>query len=277
MWGAAAPPRETGCPQSLLGRGVGGQACSSGRAGGVAGGLGTALLGWPHLHNKRSEMEELVPRAIYKIQSQPLLAPQPPALPFPLVLRSPPPCQSPAPSCPAWPDHMALEGSPFQYQPAKAAGSCRQMRAGFPAPQGFRSWERGPEVLAACPPPQQTWAPWAWSQAAGGGLSPGAPPGTPLPRPGPGRPGRSSGMCPDPGCGVPGGLAPACQLSLAPSTAPRWQGWLVRGPAWLAGSMRPAGVGPLPSLAGAAMGCNSPGSQPSQPQAPPTAPRCCPP
>ncbi|XP_065760915.1 collagen alpha-1(I) chain-like [Muntiacus reevesi] len=57
--------------------------------------------------------------------------------------RTPTGNKSPAPSCPAWPDHMALAGSPFQYQPAKAAGSCRQMR--------------------------QAWAPWAWSQAGGGG------------------------------------------------------------------------------------------------------------
>ena len=66
-----------------------------------------------------------------------------PALPFPLGLRSPPPC-------PARPDHMALAGSPFQYQPAKAAGSCRQMRAGFPAPpelQVLGEGSRGPGCL----------------------------------------------------------------------------------------------------------------------------------
>ena len=129
VWGAAAPPQETGCPRGRLGRGVGGQACSSGRTGGVAGGLGKALLGWPHLHNKRSEMEALVQRAIYKIQSQPLLAPQPPALPCPslwvcarpLPARAqPPPAQ---PGLTTWPS----QARPFNTSPPRllaAAARC---------------------------------------------------------------------------------------------------------------------------------------------------------
>lgn len=168
---------------------------------------------------------------------------------------------------------MALAGSPFQYQPAKAAGSCRQMRAGFPAPQSFRSWERGPEVLAACPPPQQAWAPWACSQAGGSGLSP-----EPLlahPSPAQGQGGRAGPQeCAQTrGVGWPGGLAPACQLPPAPSMAPRWQGWPGRGLARLAGSARPAGVGPLPSLAGAATGWNAPAAGRPAPRAHSTVPR----
>ena len=154
VWGAWPHPHRKRCSGAASVRGVGGQARSSRRAGGVAGGLGKALPGWPHLHNKRSEMEALVQRAIYKIQSQPLLAPQPPALPCPSlwVCALPLPAQSPAPSCPARPDHMALAGSPFQYQPAKAAGSCRQMQAGFPAPPELQVLGEGSRCPGCLPP-----------------------------------------------------------------------------------------------------------------------------
>lgn len=191
VWGAwLHPHRKQGAPGAASVGGSGGTGAQL-RAGGVAGGLGKALLGWPHLHNKRAEMEALVQRAIYKIQSQPLLAPPAPcpALPFPLGLRSPPPRQSPAPPCPAWPDHMALAGSPCHYQPAKAAGSCHQMRAGFPAPESFRSWERGPEVLAACPHRGRPGHPGV-QPGRGGSLSQEPPPGAP-PSPAQGQGGRA--------------------------------------------------------------------------------------
>lgn len=123
------------------------------------------------------------------------------------------------------------------------------------------------------PPPQQAWAPWApwaWIQAGGGGGGPEPLPARPSPAQGQGSPAGPQECAQTRGAGWPGGLAPACQLSPAPSTAPRWQGWPGKGPAQLASSSRPAGVGPLLSLAKPTRGWKGPGSWPGCPT-----PRCC--
>ncbi|XP_070330769.1 collagen alpha-1(III) chain-like [Odocoileus virginianus] len=109
----------------------------------------------------------------------------------------PPPAQ---PGLTTWPS----QARPFNTSPPRLLAAAARCGQASRPPQSFRSWERGPEVLAACPPttaglgalgvePGRRWRP-----------GPGAPPCVPLPRPGPGQPSRSSGMCPDPGCGVAG-------------------------------------------------------------------------
>lgn len=153
VWGARPHPhRKQGTPGAASVGAVGGTGAQL-WAGGVAGGLGKALLGWPHLHNKRPEMEALVQRAIYKIQSQPLLAPQPPALPCPslwvcarpLPARAqPPPAQ---PGLTTWPS----QARPFNTSPPRllaAAARCgrasRPPRASGPGRGVPRSWLLAP-------------------------------------------------------------------------------------------------------------------------------------
>lgn len=265
VWGARPHPhRKQGAPGAASVGGVGGQARSSRRAGGVAGGLGKALPGWPHLHNKRSEMEALVQRAIYKIQSQPPLAPQPPALPSGSALSPSLPRAQPPPAQPGlttWPS----QARPFNTSPPRLLAAAARCGQASRPPQSFRSWERGPEVLAACPPLQQAWAPWARGQAGGGGRA------------------RSPSLCapPPPGAraaqqvlrnvprpGVRGGreasLQPASCL-LPPARLPAGRGGQGRGQPSL-----PAAQGPLVwGLAKATRVWKGPGSRPSRPT-----PRC---
>lgn len=165
-------------------------------------------------------------RAIYKNQSQPLLTLLPPSLPSRLL--RPPPCpEGPAPSCPAQPDHMAFAGSPFQYQPAKAAGSCRQVRVGSPCTPGLRALREGSCGMGSrpptCPPLRQAWTPLEGSQGWGRRPAEAWSPSLPaLPPPaGPGRLSRSLRNVTRPG--VRGGReasAPACQPSLALAQLP---------------------------------------------------------
>lgn len=159
-------------------------------------------------------------RAIYKNQSQPPLALLPPSLPD---LLSPPPCpEGPAPSCPAQPDHMAplagvFAGSAFQYQPAKAAGSCHQMwKAPLPLPE-LRVPREG--VLRFWLLAPRSGRPGLLGMEPGWGRQPASSPSLPAlpPPPGPGRLSRSLRNVTRPG--VRGGWeasAPACQLSLWP-------------------------------------------------------------
>ena len=116
---------------------------------------------------------------------------------------------------------MAFAGSPFQYQPAKAAGSCCQMWVGStcPPPRALGPAGGGPEAPAPCPPLQQAWAPLEWSQGWGRRPAAAGSPSLPAlpPPPGPGRLSRSLRNVTRPG--VQGGQeasAPACQLSLGP-------------------------------------------------------------
>lgn len=158
-------------------------------AGILTGGLGKAPFpGRPYLHDKRPKLEALVQWAIYKNQSQPLLALLPPSLPN---LFLPPPCpEGPAPpaqpSLTTWPPFIGVsESLAFPHHPAKATGSSYQMHASCSAPpfqvpqEGvLRLW------LLVHHSSEQTRAPLEWSHGGGGGLQQlGAHPCLPFPRP----------------------------------------------------------------------------------------------